>query len=450
MKNVFLWGFCSEIEGIGLRLRASDELNVPVWIATHEESTYTIFDFFSARVPFGQFTGKSLPYHETLRPHLLTFMDMFSRHERYTGQGNFHEIQNVFNLSLDMLAELLIENRIDTVVFSNIPHEGTDYLLYTLAKAMRLETLLLYQSVFPNRFQYCSSMEDFSRASAQPVLRPPQPYSTQAFRSDVGRMPRLLPSSLFQRPIARPRGLRKLRGRYHKRRLDCVTYHVEQENARFVERYRALFGPPPDPSGPPFIYFPLHYQPELTTSALGGRFSDQLLALETLSRWVPGDVTLMVKENPAQDSVMRGRLFFERLKRIPNVHVVPIETSTYDLIEGAALVATVTGTAGWEALCMGKPVLALGAPWYRELPGVFEFDESLDYRQIVQHRFEREKLEAAVGELLARMPAGVVDPAYAGMVEDFSPETNAEMVSRFLADYLLGRLDAPPKLETLS
>ena len=58
--------------------------------------------------------------------------------------------------------------------------------------------------------------------------------------------------------------------------------------------------------------------------------------LETLSQWVPEGVTLLVKENPAQNSVMRGKFFFERLRRLQNIRVVPIETSTYDLIEKAA------------------------------------------------------------------------------------------------------------------
>ena len=36
-----------------------------------------------------------------------------------------------------------------------------------------------------------------------------------------------------------------------------------------------------------FVYFPLPMQPEMTTSAIGGEFRDQLLALERLSNILP-------------------------------------------------------------------------------------------------------------------------------------------------------------------
>jgi hypothetical protein len=37
----------------------------------------------------------------------------------------------------------------------------------------------------------------------------------------------------------------------------------------------------------PYVYLPLHLQPEATTSPMGGVFTDQYLALETLVRALP-------------------------------------------------------------------------------------------------------------------------------------------------------------------
>ena len=72
-----------------------------------------------------------------------------------------------------------------------------------------------------------------------------------------------------------------------------------------------------------YIYVPLHNQPEMSTSALGGRYRDQALIIESLARDMPDDWKIFVKENPRQGSYARGPMFFHRLKRIPNLEIMP-------------------------------------------------------------------------------------------------------------------------------
>ena len=51
-------------------------------------------------------------------------------------------------------------------------------------------------------------------------------------------------------------------------------------------------------------------QPEMTTSAIGGEFRDQLLALEKLSNILPSGVKIYVKENPKQTLMHEDHYFF--------------------------------------------------------------------------------------------------------------------------------------------
>lgn len=132
----------------------------------------------------------------------------------------------------------------------------------------------------------------------------------------------------------------------------------------------------------PFVYVPLSFQPERTTSPQGGIYHDQILVVETLSAALPAGWEIFVKEHPSQwwlrskerYSSARYEGYYERLARIPNVRVIPITTDTFQLTEHAKAVAVVTGTAGWEALLRGKSPLVFGIPWWRDCAGAYRVD----------------------------------------------------------------------------
>jgi hypothetical protein len=49
-----------------------------------------------------------------------------------------------------------------------------------------------------------------------------------------------------------------------------------------------------------------------------------------------------------------------------------MELSSFELIDHAQAVASVTGTAGWEAVVRGVPAMVFGNAWYRNCEGVFD------------------------------------------------------------------------------
>ena len=102
------------------------------------------------------------------------------------------------------------------------------------------------------------------------------------------------------------------------------------------------------------------------------------LAIETLARALPAGWKVVVKENPAQRFAKRELGFYEHLAGIPAVHLVSKQENTFDLIERCDAVATITGTAGWEALFRGKPSIAFGRAFYRGGPGVISVDDPIE------------------------------------------------------------------------
>ncbi len=126
-----------------------------------------------------------------------------------------------------------------------------------------------------------------------------------------------------------------------------------------------------------FIYFPLQYQPEKSSSPEGDFFVDQYLAISMLTKLSKGRYKVFIKEHISQFSShlkgQQGRVFdfYRELSLLPNiVFVDPIEESL-KLIEKSIAVSTITGTAGFEALMKEKPSIIFGFPWYKDCDGVF-------------------------------------------------------------------------------
>ena len=125
----------------------------------------------------------------------------------------------------------------------------------------------------------------------------------------------------------------------------------------------------------PYVYFPLQYQPELTTSPLGGPFCDQILAIRALASALPSGWRIYVKEHPGQHLghsygfLGRSSSFYRALSSIPNVVHVSSEIHSQILIDSSRFIATINGTPGYEALARGKKVLVFGSAWYESVYG---------------------------------------------------------------------------------
>lgn len=126
-----------------------------------------------------------------------------------------------------------------------------------------------------------------------------------------------------------------------------------------------------------FFFFPLHYQPEASTSVWATYYSDQLSTIRNIAFALPLPYKLFVKEHPASVG-LRTNSFYKELKKIPNVVLVSPSENIEDIINRSSGVITLTSTAGIEAAFSGKPVYVLGNVFYSYHPlcrKVENFDE---------------------------------------------------------------------------
>ncbi len=140
--------------------------------------------------------------------------------------------------------------------------------------------------------------------------------------------------------------------------------HKLKRYIRGLRGYRDLWDT--IPAGESYAYFALHFEPELATLAMSPFYFDQIALLRQISRSLPLEFKLYVKDHPGMRN-RRGRKFFKELRKLPNVRLIDTGYKGVELIRNAKLVMTITGTAGWEATLLGKPVITFGKVFYNDL-----------------------------------------------------------------------------------
>ena len=122
-----------------------------------------------------------------------------------------------------------------------------------------------------------------------------------------------------------------------------------------------------------YLYVPLHMSPESVDMYYGRNYSLHESFISELSRRIPSGYCIYVKENSAMVG-QRPLGFYKRLMSLYNVMMIHPDVDTFELINNCSAVVAVTGTAGWEAYLLNRPVIVLGDVFYNFLPGVLHAD----------------------------------------------------------------------------
>ena len=121
----------------------------------------------------------------------------------------------------------------------------------------------------------------------------------------------------------------------------------------------------------PFVYLPLHLQPERTTMPEGLYFDNQILMIRMLAAGLPDGWKIIVKEHPRQmvkydmrSRHARSTYEYHSISKIENVIIVPVKDSHDQLVNKCKLTATISGSVSWEGLLIGKPSLIFSENWH--------------------------------------------------------------------------------------
>ncbi|MDC0108732.1 capsular biosynthesis protein [Amylibacter sp.] len=283
---------------------------------------------------------------------------------------SFEEQDILFRYILSLA--ITLAEKVDLMIFSNLPHQGVDSVINNCAKMNGIPTYYFTPSIFKN---FCYLMKQ--ERNFENLVRNPIPLGRehlQSFNSSPKQFLYYMQKEFFPqkrkilnrvKTILRLIKIDKLLPlRIILKKIFNHFLHSEYRKIKWLSDTqfdKAKLN----------LYFPLHLQPELTTSNMGGVFYDQNYAISKLIGQCESknlSFSIYLKENPKQSETHRA--FLNQFKANKNVHFVGKNYPSDLLIENCDIVCTISGTAGWEAIKSGKPCFIFGKTWYETAPGV--------------------------------------------------------------------------------
>lgn len=307
----------------------------------------------------------------------------FQINRYYKGELSFIEKQTLYHKHLRFWYWYLTKNNIKLIVyFDQAPHHGIDYIIYKIAHELKIKVIHYASGIVPKyRFfinDYKTNFEhekyNIERIDTKREFSNPHFHEEYKRLTEQNYNEQRLPSYMYNKTIGVNNQKTKKTNLLKFISFDGFDYIFRlRKNRQFnhlLERFYKKNQQSPNYQDR-YIYVPLHFQPEMTSSPLGYRFANQLFQIEYLSFCLPPNVKLFVKEHPKQELAFKGYHFYNSLIKINGVVLIPRNENTFKLIENSIAVSTLTGTAGWEGLFRNKPYIMFGDLIYKIIPGVF-------------------------------------------------------------------------------
>ena len=113
---------------------------------------------------------------ETFRQDLETLIDQLFRHSgayRYKSHNlqNLQDYLDYYYILADAVANEIITNKINHILFFNIPHLAYDTIIYQIARSLKIETTIVTQSLFPNKFFSLRHIENYGHINKTKPLK---------------------------------------------------------------------------------------------------------------------------------------------------------------------------------------------------------------------------------------------------------------------------------------
>ena len=125
-----------------------------------------------------------------------------------------------------------------------------------------------------------------------------------------------------------------------------------------------------------YVYFPLHFYPEMVSNVWANDFihyyDQELHLIQLVAKNLPSDYELIVKEHMPM-LPYRKNSFYRKVNSLYNVRLFSPSANNFELIRNAEAIISISNTTGFEGFIMQKPVLTFHGAFYSKLPSIKSF-----------------------------------------------------------------------------
>lgn len=309
-----------------------------------------------------------------------------------------------FNLKFD----------VDLALYMNVPHEIYDYISYVSFKERKIKAIYYYQLNFEYLYSInesiefeCKNWKEDNTLSKSIIKNELLKHSYLSW-TEGDYKPFYMNFQNFEnsesnKTFEKFRKFFDFRGKYLQLGYSDLDYLHFFITKKIISNFKSSFLLKKNQVVPDlkkkFVFIPLNYQPEATTSPYGGFYIFQDIMVELISENIPEDWSIYVKEHPKQIKYFaRDYNFYRKLSNKKNIQFVNSQQSSYDLLKNSQFVATVTGTLGIQSFCNLKPVLLFGECFFKDAPGVIKIKTTENLKNAIKLIIEG-KIEVTKSEI---------------------------------------------------
>ena len=362
----------------------------------------------------------NLSFQRYFRKYEHLFHLIISRYDFNTSFNHFERIAYYRKLSSICLS-LIIDNKIDEIIFYDYPHHADSFLIYHIGKFFNINIKIIsylyifknYRMVIDNDYdaRFANFLKDTKYDSkdkffiddlikkykkSEKHIKPEYlQYKKYTIFFNSNSLLYLLLKDLYR---SLRRGLFKdsnyvISTNSNRQFIDKKPpLEIYSVLLSFIGRLKVLnlkknyksYSVKPNFNFK-FVLFCPNVQPEASTLPLANDFVDFRNIIELLEKYIPKHWKIFYKEHPLTFSLVKEAYLSKNKNYYKNIIsdrliLIDYDFDTYKLINNSEFVVTPTGSIGIESLAKLKIVLNFGTAWWRNYKNVFNItdEEKLD------------------------------------------------------------------------